>query len=102
MVNIKLIKMTNNSNNVILDNPTMSYFVNFHKIRRNLLFRYLKEYQIINERHFPYNGSMDWFIVRNEVRRSFTYQLSLTPIGQVEILKFVDWLKDNEGINIYK
>lgn len=82
-------------------NRTLSSYVKKHRIKRNTLLNLLRDKNIIDENHLPYDEFEDWFEVRRNNPWTDKYFLSVTPIGEVELLKFAHKLNVEDGIDIF-
>lgn len=83
------------------ENPTFSAYVKKNKIKRNTFFKYLREKNIIDDEHCPFEAFEDWFELRSKHPLTYKWSLSITPKGEVELLKFAHELKDEDGIDIF-
>lgn len=81
--------------------PTLSAFVKRNRIKRNTLLKQLREYGIIDDDHFPYEEFEEWFEVRTNNPWTDKCFLSVTPKGEVELLKFANMLKNEQGVEIF-
>lgn len=105
MVNIKLIKMINKNTGLpylqIFQNHTIYQFADETGMDYEKLIKYLKEFNIIGDDHYPYEEFEDWFEVR-DISQFGIYLLAITSYGEIEIIKFCRRLKKDHGINIFK
>lgn len=93
--------MSNIKNNVQNINPTLSLFVKKNNLKRNSLLKVLREKSIIDDDHIPYEPYEDWFEVRTNNPWTDRRFLSVTPKGEVELLKFAHKIKVEDGIDIF-
>ncbi len=104
MVNIKLISMDNKFNDLpylqIIQNHTICQCAYETCIDFEKLIKYLKEFKIIDEYHYPYENFEYWFEVRL-IPGLPKYSLAVTPKGELKLIEFCKWLRKKNGINIF-